>query len=73
LLGPFAAASASAIHFAISALIASRLKLASLHRRKFQEGLDFLAHHLLDEHEAPELELEPIEILRRFSRLLGLP
>src|SRR5260370_840350 len=28
---------------------------AALHRRVGEEGLDFLAHHLLDEHEAPEL------------------
>jgi len=31
---------------------------ASLHRWRFQEGLDFLAHYLRHEHEAPELELE---------------
>src|SRR5258706_507786 len=36
-----------------------------LHRRVIEEGLDFLAHYLLDKHEAPELELEPIEVLLR--------
>src|SRR6202044_4127183 len=36
---------------------------AALHRRIIEEGLDFLADDLLDEYEAPELELEPIEIL----------
>src|SRR5437588_6575840 len=38
---------------------------AALHRRVIEEGLEFLAHHLLDEHEAPELILEPIEVLLR--------
>ena len=38
---------------------------APLHRRKLDEGLDCLAHDLLDEYEAPELKLEPIEILLR--------
>src|SRR5271169_3386170 len=38
---------------------------ASLHRRVIEEGLEFLAHYLLDEHEAPELVLEPIEVLLR--------
>src|SRR5262249_1595300 len=28
-----------------------------------KEGLEFLGHYLLDEHKAPELELEPIEVL----------
>ena len=36
---------------------------AFLHRRVFKEGLEFLAHHLLDEHKAPELILEPVEVL----------
>src|SRR6266581_4123309 len=36
---------------------------ASLHWREFEESLEFLAHHLLDENKAPELELEPIEVL----------
>src|SRR5205823_1546593 len=36
---------------------------AFLHWRIFEEGLEFLAHHLLDENKAPELELEPIEVL----------
>ena len=38
---------------------------APLHRRVIEEGLEFLAHHLLDEDKAPELELEPIEVLLR--------
>ena len=38
---------------------------ASLHWRVIQEGLDFLAYQLLDEHKAPELILEPIEVLLR--------
>ena len=42
---------------------------AALHRRVFEEGLEFLAHHLLDEHKAPELILEPVEVLLR--RLLS--
>src|SRR5206468_8508055 len=36
---------------------------AFLHWRVFEEGLEFLAHHLLDENKAPELEIEPIEVL----------
>jgi hypothetical protein len=36
---------------------------APLHRREVEKGLEFLAHYLLDEHKAPELELEPIEVL----------
>ena len=36
---------------------------AFLHRWVIEEGLEFLAHHLLDEHKAPELELEPIKVL----------
>src|SRR5882724_528497 len=36
---------------------------APLHRRVIEKGLEFLAHHLLDEDKAPELELEPIEVL----------
>src|SRR5215216_1671863 len=36
---------------------------AALHWREIQEGLEFLSHHLLDEDEAPELELEPVEVL----------
>ena len=38
---------------------------ATLHRRVLEEGLDFLAHHLLDEHKAPELILEPLKIFLR--------
>src|SRR5262249_54732108 len=38
---------------------------APLHRRKVEEGLELLGHDLLDEHEAPELELEPVEVLLR--------
>src|SRR5438132_11679462 len=38
---------------------------APLHWRVIEEGLEFLAHHLLDEHKAPALELEPIEVLLR--------
>ena len=38
---------------------------AALHRREVEEGLEFLADDLLDEHEAPELILEPVEILLR--------
>ena len=38
---------------------------AFLHRRIFQESLEFLADDLLDEHKAPELELEPVEVLLR--------
>src|SRR5271165_925047 len=38
---------------------------ATLHWREFQKGLNFLAHHLLHEDEAPELVLEPIEVLLR--------
>src|SRR5208283_2560542 len=33
------------------------------HGRVVEESLDFLGHYLLDEYEAPELELEPIEVL----------
>src|SRR5690242_10481959 len=36
-----------------------------LHRWIIEERLEFLAHHLLDEHKTPELELEPIEVLLR--------
>src|SRR5436190_1985752 len=36
---------------------------AALHRRVIEECLKFLAHHLLDEYESPELKLEPIEVL----------
>src|SRR5207249_9033711 len=35
---------------------------AALHRRIIEEGLQLLGHHLLHEHEAPELELEPVEV-----------
>src|SRR5438034_5606061 len=44
-----------------------------LHRRVIKEGLEFLAHHLLDEDKAPELELEPIEVLLRavFRSVVG--
>src|SRR4029077_6799224 len=38
---------------------------APLHRWVIEKGLKFLAHHLLDEHKTPELELEPIEVLLR--------
>src|SRR6516164_3421300 len=38
---------------------------AALHRRKVEEGLEFFGHHLLNKDEAPELILEPIEILLR--------
>src|ERR1035438_5023856 len=33
---------------------------ASLHRRVLEEGLEFLTHYLLNEHETPELIHEPI-------------
>ncbi len=49
---------------------------APLHGRVFEEGLEFLAHHLLDEDKAPELELKPIEVLLRpplWSRLAASP
>src|SRR5438552_5611582 len=47
---------------------------APLHWRVIEEGLEFLAHHLLDEHKAPELELEPIEVLlRAFLRSIVWP
>src|SRR5213075_2418048 len=36
---------------------------AALHWRVFEKGLELLAHHLLDENKAPELELEPVEVL----------
>src|SRR4051812_5793049 len=36
---------------------------ARLHRWVFEKCLDFLPHYLLDKDEAPELELEPIEVL----------
>src|SRR5262249_57456921 len=38
---------------------------ALLHRRKFDRGLRQLLDLLLDEHEAPELVLEPVEVLLR--------
>src|SRR5438094_9296612 len=46
---------------------------APLHWRVIEEGLEFLAHHLLDEYKAPELELEPIEVLLRafFRSVVG--
>src|SRR5438270_12965742 len=46
---------------------------AFLHWRVFEEGLELLAHHLLDENKAPELELEPIEVLLRafFRTIVG--
>src|SRR5436190_5080380 len=43
-----------------------RLKIeagALLHRGVFKEGLERLAHYLLDKYEAPELVLEPIKVL----------
>ena len=48
---------------------------AALHRRVFDEGLECFADDLLDEHETPELELEPIEVLLRpsFVPLRGQP
>src|SRR5437764_13651166 len=47
---------------------------AFLHWRIFEKGLEFLAHHLLDENKAPELELEPIEVLlRAFFRPIVWP
>ena len=36
---------------------------SSLHRRVIEEGLEFLAHDLLNENEAPELVFEPVEVL----------
>src|SRR5438045_3358910 len=36
---------------------------AFLHRWVIEEGLEFLAHHLLDKNKAPELEFKPIEVL----------
>src|SRR3954451_4827616 len=36
---------------------------AALHRPEIKEGLEFHAHYLLDKHKAPELKLEPIEVL----------
>jgi len=43
--------------------------------RVIEEGVHLLTYDLLDEHKAPELELEPIEILPRPScvPLLGQP
>src|SRR6266404_2670502 len=38
---------------------------APLHRWVIEKGLKFLAHHLLDEHKTPELELKPIKVLLR--------
>src|SRR5215469_399709 len=35
----------------------------TLHRRELDRGHRQLLHLLLDEHEAPELELEPVEVL----------
>src|SRR5262249_46297733 len=47
---------------------------APLHRWVIDEGLEFLGHHLLDEHKTPELELEPIEVLlRSFFRSVAGP
>src|SRR5436190_5002248 len=47
---------------------------AFLHWRIIEKGLQFLAHHLLDENKAPELELEPIEVLlRAFFRPIVWP
>jgi hypothetical protein len=45
------------------------------HWRIIEQGLEFLAHQLLDEHEPPGLELEPIEILlpAPFVPLFGQP
>ena len=54
---------ACSIRFAISAFTASRLKVALLHWRVFEEGLELLAHDFLNEDKSPELELEPIEVL----------
>jgi hypothetical protein len=38
---------------------------APLHRRVFEEGLNFFGYDLLNKNKAPELELEPIEVLLR--------
>src|SRR5262249_51900601 len=38
---------------------------APLHWWVIDERLEFLGHHLLDEHKTPELILEPIEVLLR--------
>ena len=38
---------------------------APLHRWIFDENLEFLSNHLLDEDKAPELIIEPIEVLLR--------
>ena len=44
-----------------------------LHRWEIEDGLEFRADHLLDGHEAPELEFEPVEVLPRpvFGPLAG--
>src|SRR5262249_27215570 len=44
-----------------------------LHWRVIKECLKFLGDYLLDEHKAPELELEPIEVLLRtfFRPIIG--
>src|SRR6267142_4925151 len=36
---------------------------AALHWRVIKEGLECLAHHLLDEDKAPELKFEPLDVL----------
>jgi hypothetical protein len=48
-----------------------------LHWWEFEEGLDFLAHQLLNEHEAPELvfalrqAIDMVDISRRMMELRG--
>ena len=71
---PLAAASAWAIFFASLRFHGVEVEArALLHRRVIEEGLEFLADDLLDEHKAPELELEPIEVLLRafFRPIVG--
>ena len=74
-LGPLLAASASCHPFRHLRLDGVKIEArAPLHRREIEEGLELLADHLLDEHEAPELELEPIEVLlRAVFRPVGRP
>jgi len=63
LAGAFGAASACCMlfrHFSFD-----RVKIENsraLHWRVIKEGLECLAHYLLDEYKAPELEFEPIEV-----------
>jgi hypothetical protein len=46
---------------------------AALHRRVIEEGVEFLAHYLLGEHEPPKLEPEAVEVLLLHSLFLILP